>query len=319
MKTHKTKTKQKEVKSLLSLMDVDAKKIDELISLSVAIKKNPGKYSKKLQGKTLLMIFQKPSLRTRISFEVAMNSLGGKAIVTEMSALPIGQKESMEDTAKVCSRYVDAIMARLFDQSELIKLKENSTIPVINGLTNEFHPARILSDLLTIYEKKKKLKGLKLCYLGDAKNNVTHCLLIGCAHMGIDISVACPKEMMPRAEIVSKAQEIAKKSKSNCKILITNDPKEAIDNADIVYTDSWMSYHILPAEKEQRLKALKEYQVNSEIVRYAKKDYIFMNCLPAMRGYEQTAEVMDGQNSIVFDQAENRLHMQKAILLSLLK
>lgn len=303
------------MKQLLSLMDVDKDLISKLIDSSIIIKKGPEKYSKELKNKILLMIFEKPSLRTRLSFDVAIKSMGGNSIVIDACSTPLGEKETIEDTAKVCSRYVDCIMARLFKHKKIINLQKNSTVPVINGLTDDFHPVQILSDLLSIKEKKGKLKGLKLCYLGDALNNVTHSLLIGCALMGINISIGCPKEAMPKKEIVN----YAKKHVNNCEIIITQDAKEAIKDADIIYTDSWMSYHIDPKLKNERVKMFKPYQVNSEIIKYAKPDYIFMNCLPAMRDYEQTAEIIDGPNSIVFDQAENRLHMQKAILLELLK
>ncbi len=301
--------------NLLSLMDVDKKEVEKLLESSSDIKKNPGKYAESLKGKTLLMIFEKPSLRTRLSFDVGIKSMGGYGIVIDASSAPLGEKESIEDTAKVCSRYVDGIMARLFEHKNMIALGENATVPIINGLTDDFHPVQILSDLLTIKEKKKNLKGLKLCYLGDALNNVTHSLLIGCALIGIDISIGCPKEAMPDKKVV----EYAKKVADDSSVIVTNDAKEAAKDADMIYTDSWMSYHIKPEMKEKRVKMFQPYQVNKEIVKYAKKDYIFMNCLPAMRGYEQTAEVIDGPNSVVFDQAENRLHMQKAILLELMK
>ncbi len=303
------------MRSLLSLMDVDKKTIADLIKSAADIKKNKNRYSRALEGRTLLMIFEKPSLRTRLSFDIAMKTMGGYAVVLDASKAPLGEKETIEDTARVSERYVDCIMARLFEHEKLEALNNNSRIPVINGLTDEFHPVQILSDLLTIKEKKRKLKGLKLCYLGDSLNNVTHSLLMGCALMGIDISVGCPRSAMPKKEYINYAKKVADKSK----ISITTNPKKAIKDADIVYTDSWMSYHINPRHKKQRMKLFKPYQVNSNIVKFARSDYIFMNCLPAMRGYEQTADIIDGPNSVVFDQAENRLHMQKAILLWLLK
>ena len=303
------------MKSLLSLKDLSKEYIEKLINSAIDIKKAPGKYSDSLKGKTLLMIFEKPSLRTRVSFDVAIKSMGGHSVIIEAGSAPLGEKETIEDTAKVCSRYVNCIMARLFEHEKLVSLEKNSTVPVINGLTDDFHPVQILSDLLTIKEKKGKLKGLKLCFLGDGLNNVTHSLLIGCALAGINISVGCPKQAMPKKEILDYAKKVADGSE----IIITQDSKEAIKDADVVYADSWMSYHIKQESKEERIEMFKPYQVNEGIVKYAKKGYIFMNCLPAMRGYEQTADIIDGPNSIVFDQAENRLHMQKAILLELLK
>lgn len=303
------------MKSLLSLSDTSQEEIGKLIELASAIKKSPQKYSTKLSGKMILMIFEKPSLRTRTSFDVAVKSLGGNTTILDTQNMPLG-KESIEDTARVSSRYYDAIVARLFSHTDLEKLRDNATIPIINGLTNEHHPVQIISDLLTIKEKQGTLKGQKLCFLGDGNNNITHSLLEGCAMMGIDIAVGCPKEDMPNPAIVERAQMLAKKNRST--VQITNDPKQAIKNADIVYADSWMSYHVPKKEEQERKERFLPYQINQAIVQYAKKNYRFMNCLPAMRGYEQTAEIIDGEHSIVFDQAENRLHMQKAILLTLL-
>ena len=288
----------------------------ELIKHSSAIKKNPENYSDVLHNKTLLMIFEKPSLRTRVSFEVGIIQLGGYAVVMETRDTPFREKESISDTAKASSRYCDIIMARLYKQEDIEELAENAAIPVINGLTDTFHPCQILSDLFTIQEKKKKLKGLKLSFIGDGNNNITHDLLLGCSAVGINISVGCPKESVPQKWIVDIAVEKAKKIVSN--VEISNDAKKAAANADIVYADTWMSYHVPKSEKEARIKLFQPYQVNEELMSLAKKDAIFMNCLPAMRGYEQTAEVIDGKQSIVFDQAENRLHVQKAIMLKLL-
>ena len=304
------------MKDLLSLQNWEKDKIEDLISYAVEIKKNPEKYSDTLKNKTMLMIFEKPSLRTRISFEVGMTQLGGHAIFLDAKDAPLGKKESITDTAKTSSRYCDIIMARLFKQKSIEELTKNAAVPVINGLTDIFHPCQILSDLFTIYEKKGNLAGLKLCFVGDGNNNITHSLLLGCSIEGIDISIGCPKELMPREWIIKIAEEDSKKSES--KIEILNDPKKAVKSADIVYADSWMSYHGPKEQKEQRIKLLNPYQVNKELMKNAKNDGIFMNCLPAMRGYEQTAEVIDGKQSIVFDQAENRLHMQKAIILELL-
>src|SRR3989338_6882119 len=304
------------MKDLLSLADWNNAQIMDLINNSIKIKANPKDYSGSMRSKTMLMIFEKPSLRTRISFEVGMLQLGGHAIYLGAKESPLGEKESVSDTAKVSSRYCDIIMARLFKQENIEELAKNATVPVINGLTDIFHPVQILSDLLTIYEKKGKLKGLKLAFVGDGNNNITHSLLEGCTIMGMDISVGCPKEHMPQQWIVKIAEKSAVKSGSKIKIL--NDAKKAVENADIVYADSWMSYHIPKEQKEERVKVFKPFQVNSELMKHAKKDALFMNCLPAMRGYEQTAEVIDGEQSIVFDQAENRLHMQKAIILKLM-
>jgi ornithine carbamoyltransferase len=304
------------MKDLLSLRYWNKEMVDELISHASKIKKNPEKYCNILKNKTMLMIFEKPSLRTRVSFEVGMTQLGGHATHLDAKDAPLGKKETIEDTAKVSSKYCDIIMARVFKQDTIEKLANNSTVPVINGLTDIFHPCQILSDLFTIYEKKKKLKGLKLCFVGDGNNNVTHSLLLGCSIMGIDISIGCPKKHSPLWWVIDLAKKNAKKSGS--KVEITTDAKKAAHNADIVYADSWMSYHIPKKQEAERIKTFKPYQVNVKLMSYAKKNAIFMNCLPAMRGYEQTAQVIDSKQSIVFDQAENRLHMQKAIVLKLL-
>lgn len=297
--------------NILSLEGFTKKKIEGLIGVAQDIKKDPKAYSWELEGQTLLSIFEKPSLRTRISFELAMKQLGGHTITIDSQSTPMGKKESIEDTAKVVSRYADIIMARMYSHDDLIKLAKNASVPVINGLTDKFHPCQVLSDLLTIKEKKGTLEGLKLAYFGDANNNVTHCLMIGCAIMGIDIHVACPNGYMPAQEVLGKALELA----AGTQVVVGTEPAKAAQNADILYTDSWMSYHVKEEEKAGRIKDLMPFQVTSELMKLANIDAIFMNCLPAQRGMEQSAEVIDGPQSIVFDQAENRLHMQKAILL----
>ncbi len=296
---------------LTSLEDMDSETLGKLVATAEKIKANKEEFAQKLEGKTLLSIFEKPSLRTRISFEVAMQQLGGKAITIDTQTTTIGKKESIEDTAKVVSRYVDIIMARMYSQQDVEKLAKNASVPVINGLTDKYHPCQILSDLLTIKEHKGKLKDLKLAFVGDGNNNVTHCLLIGCALAGIDISIACPKKHSPQEDVLEKAMKKA----SGTKIEITENPKKAVHQADVVYTDTWMSYQVKDAEKEQRIMDFGAFQVTEELMQNAKKSAVFMHCLPAQRGYEQTAEVIDGKQSIVFDQAENRMHMQKAILL----
>lgn len=303
---------------LICIKDFGPKIIKEVIDKTLEIKKNPQKYSQAMKQKTLLMLFQKPSLRTRVSFEVAMEQMGGHAIYYAAESGPLGKKESLADTAKVVERYCDVVMARVFEHKDLEEWAANSKIPIINALSNFEHPCQIISDFVTILEKKKKINGLKLAYLGDSNNNVTHSLLYGCSMIGIDISVGCPKgkEYEPQENVVKESKEFAKKTGS--KIVITNNAQEAVKDADIVYTDSWMSYHIPGEKKEERIKVFKPYQVTSALMKLAKKDAIFMNCLPALRGYEQTAEVIDGKQSVVFDQAENRLHSEKAIILKCL-
>ena len=305
---------------LITLKDWSAAQIAETLKLARAVKKTPARYAHMLQGKTLLMIFEKPSLRTRVSFETGMSQLGGHAIFYDTSTSPLGAgKESVYDTIRTVSRYVDIIMARLFDHAKIEEMARYADVPVINALTNFSHPCQILGDLMTVLEHKKKLKGLTLSYLGDGNNNVTHSLLYGCAKTGVHIRVGSPRgaEYSPQARVVEEAATIAKAGRTTVRIV--HDPVEAIRDADVVYTDSWMSYHIPPHKLDERVKMFTPFQVNAELMRHAAKDAIFMNCLPALRGYEQTAEVIDGPQSVVFDQAENRLHIQKAIMIMLLK
>ncbi|MBI1935957.1 ornithine carbamoyltransferase [Candidatus Woesearchaeota archaeon] len=304
------------MKNILSLVNLDNAQALDLINNSIKIKKNPQKYSDSMHNKTMLMLFEKPSLRTRVSFQVGMQQLGGYSVVIEAKDTPLGEKESIADTAKVSSRYCDLMMARMFRQEDIEELASNAAVPVINGLTDTFHPCQILSDLLTIHEKKGKLKGLKLAFVGDGNNNITHDLLLGCSAVGIDVSVGCPRQFEPQKWIVEIAEKKAKSIGS--KVMVFGDAKKAAKGADIVYADTWMSYHIPKKEKESRIRIFQPYRVNQKLMSYAKKDAVFMNCLPAMRGYEQAAEVIDGNQSIVFDQAENRLHMQKAVILKLM-
>ncbi|MBM4152058.1 MAG: ornithine carbamoyltransferase, partial [Kiritimatiellaceae bacterium] len=226
-----------------------------------------------------------------------------------------GGKETIEDSIQVISRMCNIVMARLFHHEDLLKMAEFATIPVINALTDVGHPCQILADLQTIQEKKGTLKGLKLAYLGDGFNNVTHSLMHGCTKLGMHISVGPPEEQMPAVEVTEECMRFA--AESGSELLVTSDAVEAIQDADIVYTDSWMSYHIPKNEEAERIKLFTPYQVNAELMKSAKPDAIFMNCLPALRGAEQTAEVIDGPQSVVFDEAENRLHAQKAVMLKL--
>ena len=300
------------MKHLLSIQDMSTKEIENLLSLAKQIKKSPQKYELSLKNKTLLMIFAKPSLRTRLSFEAGMTQLGGHAIFYDLADSVMGKKESIADTARTASRYVNFIAARLYEHSEIEELAKYSDVPVINMLTNLEHPCQILADLQTIQEKFKKLKGLKLAYVGDANNNVTHSLMLACTKLGMMISIGCPKTMQPDPKVIA----IARKQGN---IEITSYAKKAVESADIIYTDSWMSYHVAENQKEQRIKVLQAYQVNKKLMSYANKNAIFMHCLPAQRGYEVTDEVIDSKQSIVFDQAENRLHAQKALLVILNK
>ncbi len=304
-------------KDLITLKDFTKEEILELIEKAGKIKEKPDRYSQLLKGKSMLMFFEKPSLRTRVSFEVGMTQLGGHAIYADIATTPMGKKESVSDTAKVSSRYCDIIIARLFSHKNMEELGKYSAVPVINALTDFSHPCQVLSDLLTIKEKKGKLN-IKLAYLGDSNNNVTHSLIYAAAIVGFDISIGCPKKHSPNPIVIKEANELLKKYGNKNKIRITDKAEEAVKGADVVYTDSWMSYHVPKEQLDERIKAFKPYQVTSYLMKKAKQDAIFMNCLPALRGYEQTADVIDSKQSVVFDQAENRLHMQKAIILKLL-
>ena len=305
-------------RNLLSVNDFSKPEILHIIDWAKRIKKNPKAYASALKDKTLLMLFEKPSLRTRLSFEVGMTQMGGHAIFYSIKDSPLGKKESVADTARTSSRYVDIIMARTFAHSDIEELAKYATVPVINALSNFAHPCQILCDLMTIQEKGKNIENLKLAYFGDCNNNVTHDLMYAAGVVGFEIAVCCPPEeqFKPQKKVLEEVQELC--SRNGGKLIVTEDVEKAAAGADVVYTDSWMSYHISESEKEARVKTLLPYQVNSTVMGMAKKDAVFMNCLPAMRGYEQTAGVIDGPQSIVFDQAENRLHVQKAIMLYLL-
>ncbi|RDJ31579.1 MAG: ornithine carbamoyltransferase [Crenarchaeota archaeon] len=296
-------------KDFLTLDELSSKELSQIIDLAIKLKKQKNNKAKPLQNKTLAMIFQKPSTRTRVSFEVGMFQLGGNTLNLSPNDMQISRGESVQDTAKTLSAYVDAIMARVFEDDLLEDLAKNATVPVINGLSNSFHPCQILADLMTIKEKKKKLSGLKIAWIGDG-NNVCNSLLYGCALSGINISVATPKEFQPDSAVV-------KKSKSKTQVELTTNPDDAVINADVVMTDTFTSIHNL--DKKRVKKFLPKYQVNSSLMKKAKKDAIFMHCLPAKRGVEVTESVIDGPQSVVWQEAENRLHSQKALLISLIK
>jgi len=299
-------------RSIDSLFHLTKEEIEQILKTSELLKFQllRGEEHPLLKGKTLAMIFEKPSTRTRVSFEVGMWQLGGYALYLSANDLQLGRGETIADTAQVLSRYVDGIMARVFAHQTILDLIKNSRVPVINGLSDFTHPCQGLADLFTIYEKKGRLSGLKLAYIGDG-NNVAHSLLFGCSKIGMDIILACPSGYEPNPEVVSKAKEEGRRS--GCKVKVTNDPKEAVRKADIIYTDVWASMG-KEKEHEKRVKIFKPYQVNGKLVKEAKEDYLFMHCLPAHRGEEVTDEVADSKNSVIFDQAENRLHTQKAIL-----
>lgn len=301
-------------KHLLSDFDFNREEILKLLSLAQEIKENPEKFSDALRNKTLAMYFEKTSTRTRVSFEAAMTQLGGHGIYLDAKVTQAAKGESLADTAKTLSRYCDAIMARMYKQSDLEIMAQNSSVPVINGLTGMFHPCQTFGDLLTVKEKLGDLKGT-IAFLGDCGFNMAHSTSVSFSKMGMDVNLVCPqiRAYMPNEEIIEKA-----KKEAIGQINIIHDPIAGVKDVEVIYTDTWVSMG-QEAEAEQRIKDLKPFQVNSDLVKYARERAIIMHCLPAYRGYEITAEVLDGPNSVIWDQAENRLHVQKAILSLLLK
>lgn len=307
------------VRNLLKVSDFSKAECEKVINKSIDIKKNPKKYGSVLEGETLLMLFEKPSLRTRISFETGMQQLGGHAIFYSIKDSPLGKKENISDTAKVASRFVNIIAARVFKRQDIWNLAKYADVPVINMLDDFAHPCQILGDFQTIKEKKGRLDNFKLSYFGDAYNNVTYDLMRMSAMFGFQMDVACPNnsEYSPEQMVLDEVTELSKNTGANVRVV--HDALEAAKEADVIYTDSWMSYGIPQEQEQKRKKAFMPYQVTSSVMEAANSDVVFMNCLPAMREYEQTADVIDGPQSIVFDQAENRLHIQKAIILFLRK
>ncbi|WP_066393985.1 ornithine carbamoyltransferase [Neobacillus mesonae] len=314
LETTKLHLKQKD---FLQLADFTSEEVHYLLETAQEMKaqQKQGIPHPHLSGKVLGMIFEKSSTRTRVSFEVGMLQLGGHAIFLSSKDIQLGRGESISDTAKVLSRYVDGIMIRTFSHESVEELAEHATVPVINGLTDLQHPTQVLADLLTILEHKGKLSGLKLSYIGDGNNNMAHSLMEGAVKVGMDISIASPPGYLPNGNITETA--IAAGNETGACVVITNDPVEAIKDADVVVTDVWTSMG-QEEETAKRLKDFAAYQVNQELCQHAKADYLFLHCLPAHRGEEVTAEIIDGPHSVVFDEAENRLHAQKAILKILL-
>ena len=303
-------------RDFLTLKDFTRQEIEEMVNLGIDLKakQKAGIPTPILEGKTLGMIFQKSSTRTRVSFEVGMYQLGGSALFLSTNDLQIGRGEPIKDTARVLSRYLDGIMIRTYSHADVEELAAYADIPVINGLTDDYHPTQVIADLITIQEHKGKLAGIKFAYVGDG-NNMTHSLMIGCAKVGMDVTVACPDGYMPNPEVVALAQGYA--AESGGSVTVMHDPKEAVKGVDVIYTDTWASMG-QEAEKEIRKKAFAGYQVDDALMALAKPDAIFMHCLPAYRGMEVTDEVMESAQSVVFDEAENRLHAHKAIMASVM-
>ncbi len=294
-------------KDFISIKDLTPQETKEIFNLTDKLKKDKAKFSKVLTGKTLALIFQKPSNRTRVSFEVGMYQLGGNCLYLSPGEINLGVRESIADVAKTLSRYVDGLVLRTYAHKNLLEMAKYSTVPVINGLTDFSHPCQALADVYTIKEKLKGLKGKLLAYVGDG-NNVCNSLLFACAKVGLNIHVATPKGFEPDKAALKEAKKVAK---------TFYHPKVAVKDADVIYTDVWVS---MGQEKEaqEKKEIFKEFQVNKNLVQLAKKSALIMHCLPAHRQEEITSEVIDSKNSIVFDQAENRMHVQKAILIKLL-
>lgn len=297
-------------KNFLTMEELSAKELHSLLEFSKKLKTDfkKGKQQALLKNKTLAMIFEKPSTRTRISFETGMFQLGGHALNLSSSEMQLSRGETIEDTGKTLSRYVDAVMARVYDHKTIETLAKNSTIPVINGLSNSFHPCQTLADLMTINEKKKKLNGLKIAWIGDG-NNVCNSLIYGCKTAVLDVSIATPKGFEPDKKVVNTC-------KKSINVELTHDPAKAAKDADVVMTDTFKSIH--NNDTKRLKKFLPKFQVNSGLMKQANKNAIFLHCLPAKRGTEVTSSVIDGPQSVVWDQAENRLYTEKALLVSLI-
>jgi len=321
---------QKEVKSVArkprhvaKISDLSADEILLLIKVAQEMKDLPSKFCNVLSHRSLIMLFEKPSLRTRVSFETGMTQLGGHAQFYQVNEELQGKKESLADTARVLSRYVDVIMARVKSRQQIRELQKYATVPVINGLDDYAHPCQILTDLLSIAEKKhlktaSDWKTLSVSYVGDMRNNVTYDLMRAASLLGFSIKVGGPNDPKYQIEEEVLAECLTLCAVTGGRVTVLHDAIEAVRDVDVVYTDSWMSYGIPEKEKAERLSVLQPFQVTTTLLSYAKKDVLFMNCLPALRGMEQTADVIDGPHSIVFDQAENRNHAQKSLLVFLL-
>ncbi|WP_025684140.1 ornithine carbamoyltransferase [Paenibacillus maysiensis] len=303
-------------RDFLELDDYSTEEIQYLIDLAIEIKRKHknGEAYQPLKGKTIGLIFEKSSTRTRVSFEVGMFQLGGHALFLSKNDIQLGRGEPISDMAQVMSRYLDGIMIRTFGHDNVVELARYASVPVINGLSDLAHPCQVLADYQTLYEQKGKLKGLKLAYIGDG-NNMAHSLLIGGAKLGVHVSIASPAGYEPDPSVVAASREIAKQTGSE--IVITQSPQEAVKDADAIYTDVWASMGFEEEQKEREL-AFADFQVNEELVKLAKPDYLFLHCLPAHRGEEVSAGVIDGPNSVIFDEAENRLHAQKALMVALM-
>ena len=297
--------------SLLTINELSKNEILQLIELGIKLKQNSktDKHIDSMKNKTMVMIFQKPSTRTRISFELSMLQLGGNVVSLSHNDLQLALGESIEDTAKTLSIYSDIIVARVYEHKHLELLASNSNVPVINGLSNTFHPCQILADFMTIKEHKKNLQNIKIVWIGDC-TNVCNSLIYGCSKLGTNMSIATPKGYEPKSDVIKESQKYIE-------IEISENPLNVINNADVIMTDTFISIHNLNDQKERTQKFLPTYRVNNSLMKKANKDAIFLHCLPAKRGYEVTNSVLDGKQSVIWNEVENRLYMQKALLLSL--
>lgn len=303
-------------RDFLEMDDYSTEEIQYLLDLAIELKRKQknGEVYEPLKGKTVGLIFEKSSTRTRVSFEVGTYQLGGHALFLSKNDIQLGRGETIADTAGVMSRYLDGIMIRTFGHDKVVELAQYASVPVINGLSDLAHPCQVLADYQTIYEHKGKLQGIKLAYVGDG-NNMAHSLMIGGAKLGVHVSVASPEGYEPDTAVVQQAQQFAKAT--GAIIEVVRDPQAAVQNADVIYSDVWASMGF-EEEQKQRELAFKDYQVDEQLASYAKPDYVFMHCLPAHRGEEVSVGVIDGEHSIIFDQAENRLHAQKALMAALI-
>lgn len=302
------------VKHFISMLDLSRDEISYLLNLSKDLKdrrKRGERIVSVLKDKHIAVLFEKPSTRTRISFDVAIRELGGNPLILYSSELQLARGETIPDTARVLSRYVDGIVARVKKHDSLVEMSKFSSVPVINALSDKEHPVQILSDLFTITEFKGELRDIKISFVGDGQDNVLYSLMLAAGIVGLNLYIASPKKLWPEEYYLETTRKLMEKSGGQ--LLITEDPVEAVKDADVIYTDVWVSMG-QESDREWRVKLLSPYQVNSALVEHAKNDYIFMHCLPAHRGEEVTDEIIDGKNSVVWDQAENRLHTQKALL-----
>jgi ornithine carbamoyltransferase len=297
-------------KDLLAISDLTVEQVQELFALVADMKRDRAKYAESCKGRILGMLFRKPSTRTRVSFETAIHQLGGKGMLFRPDELQLGRGETVADTARVLSRYIDAMMIRTFAHSEVVEFGKYASIPTVNGLTDYLHPCQGLTDYFTMWEKVGCLKGLKVTYLGDG-NNVAHSLILGASKLGVHLTLATPGGFQPDPEVLKLAKEDAKRT--GAKFDLVEDPIKGVRGARVIYTDVWASMGQEEEEKE-RARIFKAYQINLKLLKHAASDWVFMHCLPAHRGHEVTDDVCDHPQSVIFDQAENRLHVQKGIL-----